>query len=310
MGGPYRPAAFILGAGASMPYGFPSGPALVDEIISSLRTADNQDQVALLFEPEFDRAHRWEFARALMGSQRTSIDTFLEGNKAFIEIGKRAIAYCLIQDEQPESVLRCERAEQWYKYFFNTFLLKSSPDRFDENKLLVITLNYDRSFEFALASAIKHSYGMSDKDAEQAMKRGVTILHLHGDLGSLFHLDRGSNEQRDFDRSLTPETIRVAQNRIRVVHDDSPDTLASYDAANKALKNYEIACFLGFSYNELTLRRLRMGLPKILWGTTYGLVQNDYPRIASGLGRSLNWQFAGRCLEFVQSAQWFDPSQG
>jgi hypothetical protein len=299
-----------------MPYGFPSGATLVDEIIESLTNVDAE--VERLFEPDFDRPHRWAFAQALMGSQRTSIDTFLEGNKGFTEIGKLAISYCLFGYERREAVLRCTHLQQWYKYFFNTFLLKSSPENFAENKLLVITFNYDRSFEFALVNAIKDSYGMSEQDAQQTMASGLRMLHLHGDLGALFESDGGPGEQRDFTPALTPESVGIAQRRIRVVHDDSPVTLASYNAANEALQKYEIACFLGFSYNEVSLQRLRPGLvearhgdkPTILWGTTFGLVRNDFLRIERGLGRGLSWTSRDHCLEFLQQAQWFDPVYG
>lgn len=301
-----------------MPYGFPSGAALVAEIIDSLTDTENQAEVERLFEPDFDRTLRREFAEALMGSQRTSIDTFLEGNKRFTEIGQLAISYRLIRYERREEVLQCTHPRQWYKYFFNTFLVKNSPERFAENKLLVVTFNYDRSFEFALVNAIKDSYGMSEQDAQQTMVSGLRMLHLHGDLGALFKSDVDPGDQRDFTPELTPGSVRIAQRRIRVVHDDSPLTLASYNAANRALEQYEIACFLGFCYNEVSLQRLRPGLvdvkhgvrPTILWGTTFEMVRNDFLRIERGLGRGLSWHSRGHCLEFLQEAQWFDPAMG
>jgi hypothetical protein len=319
-GWPYRPAALILGAGASMPFGFPSGEELVRRIVGDMLRGENQSEVERLFNPHFSEAARLEFGDALMRSARLSIDTFLEWNPQFAEIGKRAIAHQLIKCEKPEFVfapmpdaLRRPPRGYWYKYFFNNYLLRSGPDRFAANDLLVITFNYDRSFEFALFNAIRYSYNLSDKDAQELLTSGVRMLHLHGDLGALFASDVAPADQRDFDPVLTIEKVQVAQNRIRVVHDDTPSTLGAYEMANNALREYEAAAFLGFGYNELSLSRLRPGLNRQelkLWGTTLGLTPTEIPRIQRGLGRGLQYEVAGDCLEFWHQVHLFDPSKG
>jgi hypothetical protein len=216
----------------------------------------------------FPDAQRREFGDALLRSRRSSIDTFLEWNLQFAEIGKLAIAHQLIKCEKAEHIFQPPKnpigrpigGDDWYKYFFNSMLLSGSPEEFARKRLLVLTFNYDRSFEFALFNAIKYSYTLSDQDAQKLMTTGLRTLHLHGDLGALFESDATLDQQRDFTPVLTPESVRIAQRRLRVVHDDSHDALAVYDGANEALKAYEIVCFLGFSYNEMSLQRLRPGL--------------------------------------------------
>lgn len=94
--------------------------------------------IVVLFGDCFDRSGMW------------SIDAFLAHRDEFTEPGKLAIA-AVIAD--------CER--------------KAKPPRprpieaFRQNRLSIITFNYDRSLEFFLRDAIQHSYGLSVSDASR-----------------------------------------------------------------------------------------------------------------------------------------------
>lgn len=83
-----RQTVFVLGAGASYPYGFPTGEGLVNEVISLAgldRTLD-----AFLYNGCVDLDVK-RFARDLADSDSPSVDSFLEHRPDFLRIGKLAI---------------------------------------------------------------------------------------------------------------------------------------------------------------------------------------------------------------------------
>src|SRR6267378_303056 len=90
----------ILGAGASMPYGFPSGSGL--------------------------RRHIIEYLDELLSADTTSIDVFLERRTEFVEIGKAAIAATLIPLESTRNLFQTWTlpsvlmSQTWYQYFAST----------------------------------------------------------------------------------------------------------------------------------------------------------------------------------------------
>jgi hypothetical protein len=71
-----NPTVFILGAGASIPYNYPSGKTLVGVIITEL--LNTQTLYQLCSKLEFRESEIKEFANALKFSGDYSIDAFLE----------------------------------------------------------------------------------------------------------------------------------------------------------------------------------------------------------------------------------------
>ncbi|MGH7216991.1 MAG: hypothetical protein ACREIG_07135, partial [Nitrospiraceae bacterium] len=55
---------------------------------------------------------------------------------------------------------------------------------FHENKLSLITFNYDRSLEFYLHRAIKRLWDLDDNEAAEVLK-AVPIIHIHGKIDAL-----------------------------------------------------------------------------------------------------------------------------
>ena len=92
-----KPTVFILGAGASAPYGYPSGQKLVDDIKESLIKKSLLYRMCLLFD--FSETYIRDFAEALHNSLDSSIDAFLERRPVFIDLGKIIITFILVQYE-------------------------------------------------------------------------------------------------------------------------------------------------------------------------------------------------------------------
>src|SRR2546422_6977798 len=96
---------FVLGAGASQPYGFPSGRELIFIICQRLTTELNEHR-HILQRSNLQDDEIQKFQLALLHSSLSSVDTFLENNPQYIQIGNIAIALALIPSENPERLVR------------------------------------------------------------------------------------------------------------------------------------------------------------------------------------------------------------
>lgn len=174
-----RQTVFVLGAGASYPYGFPTGEGLVNEVISLAgldRTLD-----AFLYNGCVDLDVK-RFARDLADSDSPSVDSFLEHQPDFLRIGKLAICLSLIPKERDDSLSRAYRQDAstrgrmaWYQYLWNE--MASPKGEFGRNCVSFVTLNYDRSLEryFFLRLKAQHQY---DND-EECLKELYQLRFVH-----------------------------------------------------------------------------------------------------------------------------------
>src|SRR5687767_8080552 len=95
-----KPTVFVLGAGASRPYGFPLGIDLVDQICSEiLGTSDDSGVLVRLQELGHPIKEIRAFGTDLRGTRPYSIDTFLETRQEFLNVGKAMIADVLLRAE-------------------------------------------------------------------------------------------------------------------------------------------------------------------------------------------------------------------
>lgn len=85
---------FILGAGASMPYGYPSGRQLKNQVIETLRK-DSGPGFKRLIDFGYRPSQLKIFRDALFLSGKLSVDALLEHQPELVNIGKSAIAFVL-----------------------------------------------------------------------------------------------------------------------------------------------------------------------------------------------------------------------
>lgn len=255
-----EPTVFILGAGASKPFKFPTGIELVNAIRQNV-TSQNDDTLRLYTANSIKPSELKKFAHALLYSGKDSIDQFLEHRTEFIEIGKLAIAQELIKYED-ESILF--RTGDWYRYIFGK--LNASFETFDENKISVVTFNYDRSFEQYLFTALKNSYGKNDDECAEKIKN-IPIIHVHGQLGKLPWQDKHGRVYKD--QHLDLDACSAAAAGIKIIHEDE-----DYDAFRQAqvlLRRAKNIYFLGFGYNKTNVKRLSLPRDSSSKGTAFGL---------------------------------------
>jgi hypothetical protein len=245
------PTVFILGAGASMPYKFPSGQMLVNEICANPGAVAHD---ALGVHPD----HYKEFADQLRQSQQPSIDAFLEYRTEFQDIGKRAIAYFLIKKEN-----HAHLSGDWYAYLMDRLTRETSFKEFIKNQVAFITFNYDRSLEQFLFTTLCARYGKTDAEVA-ALVNQVKIVHVHGTLGSLPW--QSADKSRPYSTSTTEQFVRMAANGIKIVGEDSS---VEFEAARGLMQGAERIALLGFGYHSVNMRRLEPPLNKRVFGTCY-----------------------------------------
>lgn len=270
---------FVLGAGASDPYGFPTGAALTRELLGSLNKRSRSPRTPpfstyeLLTDAGFDDDHIQAFRTSLRDSGRLSVDAFLEHRREFLKVGKAAIACALLPRENHECFFGLDEAKDnhWYTYLFNK--LSADFDNLEGNDVAFLTFNYDRSLEYYLVTAIQHSYAKSFDEARRKVDR-LRIVHLYGSLGPLTEEDAGLWRRG---KIITGETARAAADGIRIMYAPS-DTAEQFAQAKQLLSEASVVCFLGFGYHPTNIERLLEAVSQRPHGHALGT--------AFGLGRA------------------------
>jgi len=94
----------VLGAGASVPFGFPTGQGLKDQVCA--QTLQYPEKIQLLETLGFDKNKIARFRTALENSGRSSVDAFLEYREDFLDIGKTAISATLLPFEKTTGLFK------------------------------------------------------------------------------------------------------------------------------------------------------------------------------------------------------------
>ena len=247
-----KPTVLILGAGASIPYGFPSGVELKKQICEELKSGEKRDLIESYLNPTYMASTSSKidnFISALFYSGKQSIDAFLEHRTEYTQIGKVAIGTILIPYEIENSLF--VTTPSWYQDLFNN--MNATFEEFGENKLAIITYNYDRSFEFYLKKALENSYGKSEQESIEQLNR-IPIIHLHGTIGNLPGM---GSYPREYKKKSSAMDLSICENTIKVIH-ESIDEQPQFTEAKRLIKEAETICFLGFGYDKTNMDRLSL----------------------------------------------------
>lgn len=240
------PTTLILGAGSSEHLGYPIGSQLTNKICESILREKYNEEIDDLYSDEKIN----DFCRRFCRSAYYSIDTFLEKNRDLLEIGKLFIADCLKRLEDTEHLFPPYNSG-WYQVLFNA-MTALSVDELGDNKLTVITFNYDRSIEAYLHQAIMYRYQVSEDEAARIVNR-FNIIHPHGNLGQYPRIP--------YSTALNSMQLRDIIEHIKIIHEieDSSSSFCSeeFRKANEALKESQKIYFLGFRFHEDNIRRFQ-----------------------------------------------------
>ncbi len=238
--------------------GYPLGQKLVDQFTLENRT-DESLRSAGVDIPEY----RY-FCGELLYANPTSIDAFLELRKDLLEIGRAAIAWALIPHENLENMFK---KGDWYRYLLSK-MRADSLQEIANNRLTIITFNYDRSLEAYLFMALLKMYHDATQATVVEVLSKIPIIHVHGQLDFLGWQTEGKGG-RPYDGRFSAEIIRQSAAGIRIVHEA---TSVEFVEAHKALNEAERIYFVGFGYHPTNMERLRVSWDhKTVVGSSMGL---------------------------------------
>jgi hypothetical protein len=277
---------FILGAGASVPYGFPTGGELVGNIIGGRFPPDS----VVARHPQFN-----DFRANLAGAKARSVDIFLSRDKQreFESIGKLAIAENLLFCEAHEKIFGPDIKDDWYEYVFNTVLERTTDlAEVAELPLAFITFNFDRSLEHFLYVYLKSNFP-NNVDAEVIEVIGrIKIVHVHGYLGPLDWQQTGG---RSYGDKVTADSVMKAAQNIHIMHETIADS-EDFKYARAIIELADSIMLLGFGYHAENMERLALPFKRLggqsassgvtqirqIWGTAYGMthVEAEHTRVA------------------------------
>ena len=265
---------FILGAGASKPYGYPTGAELREKIITEFRNQYHfntvvHQQVETLREDLINYSE--SFIKRFDLSSTKSIDLFLSRNPKFIDIGKLAIKLSIYNSEL-ESKFRedVDRNEDWYSYLFdrltNEFI---DPDQYiiTHNKIKFVTFNYDRSLEHYFYDSMTNSFSEIDKGIIEHEVNKIKIIHMFGTISPLPWQEDGG--------------LIYGKEKVLFANADNLDIIYSKTEepviieAQELIRKVKNIFFLGFGYAKENLEILNftdiLQPGQKIFGTTLGL---------------------------------------
>jgi hypothetical protein len=274
-----RSTLLVLGAGASEPYGYPIGSALKEKIITEITEMVKSDS-GWVNELGFDIDFVSDFVARFIISPRPSIDSFLAYDKEeFSEIGKIAIV---------DAISKCEKFnnfnsidDDWYTYF-TSFLYKCHFDDICNNKIGIISFNYDRSLEWFLYHTLLASYEEGDYPEKCVPKlKGIPIAHIYGRLDQLPW--ENSVGRAYGNRCSNEELFKISKN-INLIHEIKGKQITKQ--ANSLIEKADKVYFLGLDLrNRENLEILDLSVldGKSILGTGYQLKEGEITQICSNL---------------------------
>jgi hypothetical protein len=173
-----KPTVLILGAGASTHLGYPLGAGLIAEICKGISNGKYHHPEIIA---DYPKSKLDEFRIHLSRSGYPSIDTFLEHNTDYVDLGKMLITLCLKQYEE-EDRLFSPNDSGWYLDLFQSLIKDTTLEYISNTPLTIVTFNYDRSLEAFLHKSLIYRYHLNS-DAANNILQQIKILHPHGIIG-------------------------------------------------------------------------------------------------------------------------------
>lgn len=286
---------FVLGAGASVPYDYPTGAGLIEKVISVVGNEEVYKAYHQCLTPEkrFSSAlalsdFAEEFQRLLRDAKPASIDYFLKLRKEYMLLGKVAIAYVLRDCATgPKPPQQTTVSSDWYSYLRN----KMFEDTFAEtcnNQISFITFNYDTSLEEYFYKQLEYYYPKCNREV---FFKHIKIEHIHGkihrmpwEIGELPDITKVQSIQKDsynrvfgFDAEITKSMAAG----IRLYHEGEEDDILK--TISQKMSEADKVFYLGFGFHKDNVAKLNVykDIRKnsnrlLIFSTRFGLTDSEW----------------------------------
>jgi hypothetical protein len=268
----YTPTLFILGAGASKPYGYLTGAELRADIIKNFAADFNKpaDAIKPNVSSDADMARECipSFIKNFDNSSLKSIDKYLAINPKDRYIGKIAITLSILKSERDSCFNGKidDAREDWYQYIYNrmTENCKKPGDHehfFENNRVAFVTFNYDRSLEYFLYRSFYHSFNQERRLIENNIKKYVPfkIIHVYGTVGGL-SLEDWYGGSRNYGQKFESFNLVESRSNLITVIGEEREGENIKEQIKKLLPDCKRIFFLGFGYAQDNLDAI--DLPK------------------------------------------------
>jgi hypothetical protein len=288
---------FVLGAGASNPFGLPLGSELKQDVLTGYGDTTGH-AVHLYNTTPFSQADTAEFVNAFGFSGLGSVDAFLERREKFLAIGKSMMGIELAFKENPGRLW--QDGGNWLTYLFSS-MIGNTLEEFAENQVSFVTFNYDRSVEHFLFTSLLNSFGQSVQQTKSVVEK-IPIIHLHGRLGYL-PWQATKNVVVYGTRSIDVDAMKTFRSQIKVVHEDINDGRdREFSQAKELLGKAARVHLLGFGFGVRNVQRLGLAdlAPHAFSGTSYGLTEREKANCQKLCGGKVNL-LGSQSLDFLRN---------
>lgn len=282
-----KKTVFILGAGASWHYGYPTG----EDLVGKVRGFAKEIQRLYSIPDEYNRVPRGysqmhpqhfrgdEFSPFINNvsliegkiaqANPLVIDDFLGGNKEVADVGKLLIAMALFQCENEQKIrpkkkdaeeLECE-AGDWVRYIVHQLTVDCErPEDLLANQVSFVTFNYDLSLERRLFWALANYQRYEESGVSDGFFSSERFHHVYG---QLYEFDTNHPDAPDgsYGNSYFPlaDEIDRAYDAAKNIRTISPDEKSAAPEIVSAIAEAENLYFLGYGFDRRNNELLGLG---------------------------------------------------
>ncbi len=284
----------VLGAGASNTVNFPTNPQLVDRICETFKQTNGHYQTAR--DAGFDEGLIENFRKSLFESQQPSIDSYLNLQRGYLDIGRFAVATEILSWENHDSLMNVGRTK-WYRKFVHALGTAPADAQVSAQKLSIINFNYDRSLEHFTHTALHHSANPGHQVYVTTALQNLKFRHIHGNVGILPWRD---NASRPYGYKYNGRQILDVSKNILLAHELQKSQFAPFpDAPTELIANAEQVFFFGFAFHRENQATLGLHLDADRSGTQFFASDKG---LSENLKRSLHDRFKMKFFPSIDDA--------